>query len=220
VVSGTSATSVNDDGSALTDLSVTLVTGINGYIELDNTSASPRFTGTPTIAGVSAVYKEFVGAGNYSGAASTPFSLPVADAATPTAVTGSNSPNSMTGLLAFADSAIQSAQGSFLLTGTTIRADIYWETSVTNTALNALWGIRGYCQGNGEDQRGIAWNAAQTVTTNAIATANARIQSTIATLTVTGCAVGETYYFQIYRDPTTDTLGATANLSRLLFTMQ
>lgn len=65
-----------------------------------------------------------------------------------------------------------------------------------------------------------AWNTAQTVTMAANGTTNFWVSGTISSITLTGCAAGETMHWKLFRDPThaSDTVGQTVDLISTRFT--
>ncbi len=91
------------------------------------------------------------------------------------------------------------------------KLELHW-TSTSNTG-DVIWSVQTACIGVGETLDP-ALNAAQTVTTAAPGTADYRQISTIASLTVTGCAAGESLVIQVARDGSVagDTIGAAVNL--------
>lgn len=127
------------------------------------------------------------------------------------------------GVAKFTDASTQSIQGSFKLPSslTSIAVSIEWETAVTNTALAAVWQVRGGCLANNE-AGDLTFNTAQTVTSNAIGTARHQIFAAISTATITGCAASERYHWELYRDPAhaSDNLAATAEVKAITFSVQ
>ena len=99
-----------------------------------------------------------------------------------------------------------------------VTAEFYWTASGSG---NVTWGLQGVAISN-DDPLDAAFGNAQTV--NHTLTANLDLQHTSATgnITIAGTPVaGDLTYFQLYRDPGTDTLAANASLIgvKLLYTV-
>jgi len=96
-----------------------------------------------------------------------------------------------------------------------------WFSGSTSTN-SVVWTLATACIADAEDLLAPTFNAVQTVADANNATANTRNSASIASITVTGCAAGETLFARIGRDPTnaSDTLAATAALLDLEITMR
>lgn len=96
---------------------------------------------------------------------------------------------------------------------------VFWRTSAITG--NAVWQFQTACVADSEVVDP-AWNAAQTVTDAALGTTFWRNSTSSTSLTTTGCAAGETFYFKLFRDPThaSDTLGAIAELLGVQLTIR
>ncbi len=124
------------------------------------------------------------------------------------------------------------ADGAAALTSTThLRLPADWTGSIDvaflwfsgSTSTNsAVWTLATACIADGEDLLTPTFNTAQTVADANNATANTRNSATISSITTTGCAVGETLFLRIGRDPTngSDTLAATAVLLEFEVTLR
>ncbi len=146
-------------------------------------------------------------------ATSPGWSFETTNPAAPACVTGTNIQK---GVLDFADGAsILSAQTYMNLpsdfTGN-IDAKFVWFTSATTGSV--VWQLATICVANGETGDP-AFNTASTVTDTAQGTANQYNDASITSVTITGCAAGETMYLRLFRDPAhgSDTLAATARLA-------
>ena len=92
-----------------------------------------------------------------------------------------------------------------------IKLELYWLTAAITG--DVIWSVQTACVGVGETTDP-AYNAAQTVTTAAQGVTLYKQKSTIASLTATGCAAGETLFVKVDRNGATagDTIAATASL--------
>jgi hypothetical protein len=109
------------------------------------------------------------------------------------------------GALDFADSADQTASFHMELpadwTGN-LDVKLIWFTS--STSVSGKWTVATVCRAADEDLLNPTYNAAQTITTTSSGTASAKTISSQTSVTMTGCAAGETLIMKIGRD-TTDT---------------
>jgi hypothetical protein len=145
------------------------------------------------------------------------FSTPTTNPATATCKTGTNT---QYGTADFADGAnTLSVQGVFALpTDQTGNIDLLggWQTS--GTTGNVVWQVATACVAVGESMDP-SFNTASTVTDAAQGTANRMNTFSMTSITITGCAPGELFFFKFFRDPTngSDDLAATASLQYLTF---
>lgn len=121
------------------------------------------------------------------------------------------------GGLDFADgaSALTANLAKKLQAGWTSTIDIHFEWFSASTSTNSVvWTVQTVCTAPGEDISNPTYNAVQTVADANLATANLQNTASIASITTTGCAVGEVLWLKIGRDPThaSDLLAATATL--------
>jgi hypothetical protein len=129
--------------------------------------------------------------------------------------------------LDFADGASAlTASGHFRLptgwTGT-IDLDLYWACSAGTCSTNSVsWNIQTICVANGEDYLNPTYNALQEIVDAGLATLHLRNEASLASVTTTGCAQEETFFFQINRDPpdASDTFLATAGLLEMVWTLR
>jgi hypothetical protein len=142
----------------------------------------------------------------------TDWSTPTANPAVAACVTGSNTQK---GVLDFADGAnTLSVQRLLRLPADwigTIDAALVWFTPATTGSV--VWQVATICVADAETGDP-AFNAASTVTDAAKASTNQFNDAAITTVTITGCAAGETLHLRVFRDPThgSDTLADTARL--------
>lgn len=137
---------------------------------------------------------------------------------TPTAacVTGTNS---TFGTAQFVDTSTMAVQDHWTLptdwTGA-VDTNIVWRS--TQTSGNTVWQIRTACIADGETVDA-AFNAPSTVTDAAKGSTNQLNTASMSNITMTGCAAGEEFFFEFYRNPALagDTLNATAELLSLQF---
>lgn len=130
---------------------------------------------------------------------------------------------SVFGSLRFDDSATESVNRQFPLptdwTGA-LDLTIYWLTPATSG--NVVWQVATLCIADNEtlDTATFTYNAAQTVTDAAKASASYLNTASIASLTTTGCAAGELLVLKLFRDPTNagDTLANNADFLGAKFT--
>lgn len=146
-----------------------------------------------------------------SGTASFDVNVVTANAPTATCVSGSQV---TAGAASYADGATQELQTSLFLPSdwtSTIDLFLWWHTAATSG--DVVWQVRTACVASGESLDP-SWNTAQTITDTAIGTANRANSASLTSVTTTGCAVSETLYLSVFRDPThaSDTLGAAALL--------
>lgn len=145
------------------------------------------------------------------------FSTPATGAPIPACVTGTNV---LAAVLQFTETGVKTAQDHFRYRdGTTaIALAIKWRTAATSGSV--VWQVATACVADGETMDP-AWNAAQTVTDAAKGVANQLNDAAIASLTLSGCADGEQFFFKFFRDPDhgSDDLAATAELVDLAFTV-
>jgi len=174
-----------------------------------NGSASP---------GSSVFVKEYPAAVCQSAAGSLAMSATSTLAPIPDCAIGANT---YYGVAKFIDTSTGAVQGHFSLPSSVASAsvDIDWRTAATSG--NARWYVKTACAADDEADDP-AWNAAQGVTTTAHGTANDLTRSTIASLTLTGCAAGERFFFEVRREPydAADTLASTAEMIAVKFTVQ
>lgn len=187
-------------------------------------SSASYWTAFPgTGGGSSGLTREYAAAICQSSAGSLALNAASADSPVPDCAISGTSGGVLYGVAKFADDATYSLQGSLVLPSSlsSAAAKFIWRTSVTNTGLNAVWQLQTACVADNESDDP-SWNTAQTVTTAAKSAANRLILSTISSVTLTGCAAGETMFWRVSRDPThaSDTLAATAELKSITFTVQ
>jgi len=198
------------------------------YVSLQgsNTGNTPASSGTYWVAipgsgsgGSSALVRDYPAAACQSAAASLALSAASATQPVPDCAIGTN--GVIYGVAKFANSGTFAVQGHLGLPAslTSAAVDITWRTSIANTGLSAKWSLQTACLADNESDDP-TFNAAQTVTTAAKSAANRHIVSTISTVTLTGCAATERLHWILYRDPTGDTLGATAELISVKWTVQ
>lgn len=101
----------------------------------------------------------------------------------------------------------------------TIGLIVYWRTTATTGSV--VWQMATACVADSEVVDP-AWNATQTVTDAALGTTLWRNTTASTSLTTTGCAAGETFYFKLFRDPThaSDTIASTAELLGVQLTIR
>jgi hypothetical protein len=151
-------------------------------------------------------------------ASSPDWSFPTSNPGAPACDTGSNVQR---GVLDFADGAnTLSAQAHLRLpndwTGT-VGARFVWYSATTSG--NVVWQLATICVADAETGDP-AFNTASTVTDATKGSANQFNDASITSVTVTGCAAGETLFLRLFRDPTngSDTLAGTARLVGLELT--
>jgi len=160
------------------------------------------------------VDKDFVRAARCDNAtASSPeWSFPTSNPAVPACVTGTNTQR---GVLDFADGAsVLSAQLQRLLPGDwtgNVDVKLVWHTPATTGSV--VWQVATACVADAETGDPV-FNTASTVTDAAKGTANQFNDASITSLTMTGCAAGESWFVRVFRDPAngSDTLADTARL--------
>jgi hypothetical protein len=124
------------------------------------------------------------------------------------------------------------ADGASALTSTThlrlpsdwtgnIDATFIWFSGSTSTN-SVVWTLATACIADGEGLLSPSFNTTQTVSDANNSTANTRNSASIASITTTGCAAGETLFLRIGRDPTngSDALAATAALLEFELTLR
>lgn len=131
---------------------------------------------------------------------------------------GSVNSTMLRGIALFDPTADEAVQVDMLLPATWVAAlgVSFRATWRANSALaqDAVWGVQTACSADGEADD-LAWNTAQTVTdANQTGAANQKNDFAISSLTMTGCAAGETLHMRVYRDADNvlDTLAADAGL--------
>ncbi len=167
--------------------------------------------------------KVWLPAAGCNNATASPFwDLPTSTPAAAACVTGSNTQK---GVLDYADtSGGFSAQNEILLPADfsgAVDASIFWTTSATSG--NAKWSLSTICTATGATETDDpAFNTASTVTTAAPGTANRIQTSSIASVTITGCAASEYMHVKLFRDGNdgSDTIGATARFLGLELTVR
>jgi hypothetical protein len=144
--------------------------------------------------------------------ASPGFSTPAAGAPTAACVAGANT---LYAILQFTDASTQTVQDRVALPSTWAAGitalDIVWRTPAI--AGDVKWQIATACVADTETGDP-AWNAADSIVDTAKGVANQFNNATIAVVTTTGCAAGESLFFRFFRNPAdgSDTLGDTAEL--------
>jgi len=83
--------------------------------------------------------------------------------------------------------------------GEAVDFDFVWISPDTSASEDVLWGLQTKCVANAEAWTG-AFNTAQTILDGVDTTANDRNTATISSVTMTGCAAGETLVLNIFRD--------------------
>lgn len=163
--------------------------------------------------------KEFLAAKCQSGTAGAGSSLPATLVPNPVCISGTNV---LSGELEFPDSDGEySIQDRFKLDttalATAINLNIKWRAAATSG--NVVWQLAGICVADAETLDP-SFATAQTVTDTAKGTTLQVNDAQIATLTVTSCAAGETYFFRFFRDRThaSDTITGIVKLLSLEFT--
>lgn len=153
-----------------------------------------------------------------AGTCAVGFTTPASTGPTATAHTGTNT---IYGTADFpnTDANPYSVQGHFRLPPDwlgTIALGIKWMTSATTGSV--VWQMQGICVTDAETADP-SFNTAQTVTDAAKGTTLQWNNTSIASLTVTGCAADEEYLFKFFRDSSngSDDLAATAQLVALQF---
>lgn len=150
-------------------------------------------------------------------ASSPGWSFPTTNPGVPACQTGTNT---QYGTLDFADAASLSAQTHLRLPNDwsgTVLARFVWFTSATTGSV--VWQLATICVANAETGDP-AFNTASTVIDAALGTTLQFNDASITSVTVTGCAVGETMFLKLLRDSAhaSDSLAATARLVGLELT--
>jgi hypothetical protein len=132
------------------------------------------------------------------------------------------STSTIVGVASFIESSSGTVQDHFRLPTTwtgAISADIVWVSTATSN--DVVWQVRTACVADAE-LGNPTFNTANTVTDTAKGTANQYNTTSIASLTTTGCASDEDFFFEFFRQPghASDTLASTANLVSLRFTVR
>jgi len=139
----------------------------------------------------------------------------------PTAACFTNAQTTL-GIASFTDASTQEVQDHFSLpndwTGSVDVAAV-WKS--TQTSGNVVWQIKTACVAAGESLDP-SWNTASTVTDAAQGTSNRANTAALSSITTTGCAAGEEFFFNWFRNPAdaSDTLAGTADLISLQFTIR
>jgi hypothetical protein len=166
---------------------------------------------------------EFQAAGCDGSTASAAFDLPTSSA--PAKSCQGTSPHRF-GTLDFADGSALTSSVRFLLPSdwtSTGGIDIKFIWSSGSTSTNSVvWTVQTACVADGEDTANPTYNSAQNVSDANNATANTRNSVSQTSITITGCAAGETLYMKLGRDPNngSDTLAATALLHSVELTIR
>lgn len=157
-------------------------------------------------------FRSYSAAKCQNGAAGATANLPATYAPTPTCITGTNV---LTACIVFPDADGEyNLQDSFRLptdwTGN-IDFSLKWRTSATSGDI--VWQLATACVADAETSDP-SFNTAQTVTDTAKGTTLQQNDASISTVTTTGCAAGEMFYWKLLRQRThgSDTLAATADL--------
>ena len=156
-------------------------------------------------------YVEYTGASCQGTSSALGFNNPTTNAPAANCVTGTNT---IHGVADFDAATDESVQGNFTLpsdwTGN-IDIDLYWYAAATTG--DVIWGLQTICVATGETLDP-AFNTAQTVTDTVQGTTNQLNIASITTVTVTGCAAGERFFFKLYRDAdnASDTMSGDARL--------
>jgi hypothetical protein len=122
----------------------------------------------------------------------------------------------------YADGSSLTQQGSFRLpadwTGT-IDLQLYWKTDATSG--NVVWQVSTVCVADAETVDP-AFNAAQTITDAAKGTTLQLNTASLSSVTTTGCAAGELFFYKILRTGAhgSDSLSATASLVSVEWTFR
>jgi hypothetical protein len=174
-------------------------------------------SGNPTPLLILPVHVSMPVAGCNNATAGPAFDLPTTNAPTPTCY----GTNVRFGGLDFADSAVQKAYTHVRLpddwgSGDTVDVKIKWFTTATTNATK--WQVKTGCPTDGTTDMtvGPTLNTANTTTTNDGATASSSTETSIATLTVTGCTAGRDIFLELSRD-NTDTNTATSTVYDFVF---
>lgn len=135
----------------------------------------------------------------------------------PTCVEGTNV---TFGTAQFDDVTVQNLQGLLVLPpdwSGAIDLKLTWRSGATTG--NVVWQISTACVADGEAMDP-SFNAAQLLTDATQGTANRRNSATLSSVTTTGCAAGETFFFKILRDGghASDTIANAAHLLTADFT--
>lgn len=224
---GTATPIINGTGAAGTSLKWSPIDHVHPTDTTRAPLASPTFTGVPaaptaangtnttqlattafvqaSIGGAVAGSAWIPSAGCNSATAGASWDLPTSNAPTATCYGTSY----RFGALDYGDSANSTAAFSFPLpTGWTGNVDFVARAFVNATNQSVKLTIATVCIAAGEDILNPSFNAAQTVTTTSPGTANQMFDFNQNTITMTGCAVGETLIIKVGRD-VTDTSTAT-----------
>lgn len=180
-------------------------------------ASAQLITGDPALSPLVS-YVEFAAAMCQDTTADTGFNLEGSGTPTATCVAGTNIRD---GTLSFADAALSSVQGSFWLpedwTGA-IDLQLVWKGSAASTN-NVDWRIETICVADAETMDP-AFNTAQDFTDAGKGTANQTNKAEQTSITTTGCAADEMFFFQFSRDGadgTNDLYAAAAELIVLRF---
>jgi hypothetical protein len=125
------------------------------------------------------------------------FSTPTTNAPAAACITGTNTQRGVADFDAATDESVQ--ENFWLPAGWTgaIDLNIRWQSAATTGSV--VWGFQTICVAVAETADP-AFNTAQTVTDAAQGTANRLNDASITTVTVTGCAADEQFFFKLYRD--------------------
>jgi hypothetical protein len=162
---------------------------------------------------------EFVAAGVAAGTAGTMLDTPASNGAAPATIAGTNS---LYAVLDFDAGTDESAQGAFKLPSDwsgAIDFDGVWFAAATSG--NVIWALQTVCVADAETGDP-AFNTAQTATDAAKGTTLQWNDFSIASVTTTGCAAGETLMFKFFRDADngSDTMTGDARLKSIRFKLR
>jgi hypothetical protein len=202
-------------GQALSSTAIVFAPGT----KISQSKSDNGTTATITTSSTEPVVSTIMAANCQLGAAATGFTLPSSNYPASTCLTGSNS---ITATLDFDADTDESVEITLPLKSTwagTIALDAVWIAAATTGS--AVWAAQTKCVASAGESLDAAYNDAQTVTDAAQGTTLYTNTASIASLTVTGCAAGETLFLKFYRDANAgaDDMTGDARLWKIILTM-
>lgn len=190
-------------------------TGTAGATGPTGTAGATGATGPTGATGTLTIETSLPAAGCDGGTAGTGWNLPSSNAPSKVCIAGTNTLNAALQFDAATDESIQTSMRLGAAWTGAIDAIIRWRAAATTG--DVVWGIQTACVATGESGDP-SFNTASTTTSTANGTTLRHTDtSTIASISITGCAAGETLFVRVYRDADAggDTMSGDAELLRV-----
>lgn len=190
-------------------------TGATGPTGVTGTAGVTGPTGPTGPTGTLTIETSLPAAGCDGSTPGTGWNLPASNAPSKVCIAGTNTLNAALQFDAATDESIQTSMRLGAAWTGAIDAIIRWRAAATTG--DVVWGIQTACVATGESGDP-SFNTASTTTSTANGTTLRHTDtSTIASISITGCAAGETLFVRVYRDADAggDTMSGDAELLRV-----